>query len=131
MSEINERIAALEAQLAVLKAEVGGAPDEEQSQTRRDVFKKFAIGAAGVAAGGALLAKATPAAANNLDNIKIGTQGGANNLGTLATRVDYTGPATEGTGFVFHELNINIPKNLVEFIFLCRNRKSLAFFAFA
>ena len=101
VSEINERIAALEAQLAVLKAEVGGAPDEEQSQTRRDVFKKFAIGAAGVAAGGALLAKATPAAAANTDNIKIGTQGGPINLGTLTTRVDYTGPATEGTGVVF------------------------------
>lgn len=92
MSEINERIAALEAQLAELKASVAGDEPAETS-SRRDVFKKLAIGATAVAAGGSLLAKATPAAAANGDPILMGVEAGQN-VATLPTRLNYTGATT-------------------------------------
>lgn len=63
MTEIHDRIAALEAQLAELKAEV--TPQVEVVSSRRDMFKKLAIGAAGVATLGTAgaLSQAAPAAA--------------------------------------------------------------------
>lgn len=63
MTEIHERIAALEAQLAELKADV--TPEVEVVSSRRDMFKKLAIGAAGVATLGTAgaLSQASPAAA--------------------------------------------------------------------
>ena len=51
MSEIQQRIAALEAQLADLKAQVGGEPTEVLA-SRRDFAKKAALGVAGLAAAG-------------------------------------------------------------------------------
>ena len=92
MSEIHERIAALEAQLAELKQEVA-APEGEVSTSRRDVFKKLALGAAGVAAGGALLGKATPAAAADGQAVLMGTEAGQN-VAASATRLNYTGAAS-------------------------------------
>jgi hypothetical protein len=51
MSEIQQRIAALETQLADLKAQVGGEPTEVLA-SRRDFAKKAALGVAGLAAAG-------------------------------------------------------------------------------
>ena len=64
MSEIQERIAALETQLADLKAQVGGAPTEVLA-SRRDFAKKAALGVAGLAAAGVAgaVAAAGPASA--------------------------------------------------------------------
>jgi hypothetical protein len=71
MNEINDRIAALENELAALKADVAEAPEPESS--RREMFKKFAFVGAGVAAGG-VLAHASPAAATDLNSIVIGDE---------------------------------------------------------
>lgn len=62
MDGINDRIAALENELAALKADMAAAPEPESS--RRDMFKKLAFVGAGVAAGG-VLAHASPAAATD------------------------------------------------------------------
>ena len=51
MSEIQQRIAVLETQLADLKAQVGGEPTEVLA-SRRDFAKKAALGVAGLAAAG-------------------------------------------------------------------------------
>ncbi|MEP6660840.1 MAG: hypothetical protein ABJD24_13070, partial [Acidimicrobiales bacterium] len=51
MSEIQQRIAALEAQLSDLKAQVGGVPTEVLA-SRRDFARKAALGVAGLAAAG-------------------------------------------------------------------------------
>ena len=71
MTDIDHRIAALESQLADLKAAVqrpAAAPAEQDAGSthdRRTMFKKFTLGAAGVATVGTVgaLAGATPAAA--------------------------------------------------------------------
>ena len=95
MSEINERIAALETQLAELKAAVT-EPQIEVVSSRRDMFKKLAIGAAGVAAGGALLGKATPAAAAPGSTVLMDQA----NTSTGFFQSTYTGPNT-GVGHLF------------------------------
>ena len=100
MSDIHDRIAALEAQLAELKLEVV-SHEAEASTSRREVFKKLAIGAAGVAAGGVLLGKATPAAALAGDPILIGA---VTNTSTAYTRADYTGTGT-GAAFLIQSGN--------------------------
>lgn len=97
MSELDSRIAQLEAQLHALKAEVAADRNDDQT-TRRAMFKKLALGAAGVAAVG--LATSEPAAALNGNAILQGVEGGAN-AATLPTRVNHTGP--DAMGFVFQD----------------------------
>ena len=95
MSEIHDRITALEAQLAELKNEVREPTEVVEPTSRRDVFKKLALGAAGVAAGGALLGKATPAMAADGQAILMGTEAGQN-VATLPTRLNATGAGRVG-----------------------------------
>jgi hypothetical protein len=73
MSEIQERIAALETQLADLKAQVGGAPTEVLA-SRRDFAKKAALGVAGLAAAGVAgaVAAAGPASATDGAALLVG-----------------------------------------------------------
>jgi hypothetical protein len=99
MSEVDSRIAQLEAQLQTLKAEVAADRNDDLT-TRRAMFKKLALGAAGVAAVG--LATSEPAAALDGDFIKLGTEG-APNASTSATRADHTGAAAIKMGFVFQD----------------------------
>lgn len=100
MSEIADRIAALEAELAALKAHVAETEATDAERTsRRAVFRKLAVGAAGVAAGASVL-RAQPAAAANGDPIALGQT----NTATAATRADYTGPGST-TGFLFQSGN--------------------------
>ncbi len=99
MSEVDSRIAQLEAQLHALKAEVAADRNDDQT-TRRAMFKKLALGAAGVAAVG--LATSEPAAAANGQAILLGTEGGQN-VETLPMRADHTGVAGNRMGFVFQD----------------------------
>jgi hypothetical protein len=69
MEDIDRRIAALEDELAALKARMATAPEPESS--RREMFKKLALASAGVAAGG-VLAQASPAAATDGQSLLIG-----------------------------------------------------------
>lgn len=71
MDEIDDRLAALENELAALKARMAAAAEPESS--RREMFKKLALAGAGVAAGG-VLAQASPAAATDGGNIIIGNE---------------------------------------------------------
>lgn len=71
MEDTDRRIAALENELAALKARMATAPEPESS--RREMFKKLALAGAGVAAGG-VLAQASPAAATDGGNIVIGDE---------------------------------------------------------
>ncbi len=103
MSEINERIAALETQLAELKAAVT-EPQIEVVSSRRDMFKKLAIGAAGVAAGGALL-RAAPAAATDNSAFVLGQDGTAANTSVALTGVNNVGGPAGGAAFLFQTGN--------------------------
>ena len=89
--QLLDRVVALEAELARLRAEVSqaGAP-----ASRRDVFKKLAIAGAGVAAGA--VAAAAPAAADDPNDVTLGAAKTTPNF----TRADYTGSAV-GAAFVF------------------------------
>ena len=98
MSELDSRIAQLEAQLEALKAEVA-AERQDEVTTRRSMFKKLALGAAGVAAVG--LGSSEPAAALSA-SILLGTEG-APNVQTSPMRADHTGPSTNGMGFLFQD----------------------------
>jgi hypothetical protein len=69
VEDTDRRIAALENELAALKAHIATAAEPESS--RREMFKKLAIVGAGVAAGG-VLAQASPAAATDGANLLIG-----------------------------------------------------------
>src|SRR5690349_16596279 len=95
--DVNERIAALEAELAKLKEEVHSS-DDADGTTRRHLFKKAGIAAAGAVAGGAALAVAgaTPAfAVHQPEDLGLGL---ANTTAGL-TRADCTGSG--GTGYLF------------------------------
>ena len=72
MEDTDRRIAALENELAALKAQIATAAPEPES-SRREMFKKLAIAGAGVAAGG-VLAQASPAAAADGGNLVIGDE---------------------------------------------------------
>jgi hypothetical protein len=92
---IDDRITALEAQLAALRAEVrpsaatGDAdPESDEVVARRSLLRKTGVAIAGVAAGGYVLTQASPAGAANGDPIEIGS---ALNTGTLATELRTTG----------------------------------------
>ncbi len=99
MSEVESRIAQLEAQLQTLKAEVVADRNDDQT-TRRAMFKKLALGAAGIAAVG--LGTSEPAAAANGQAILLGTEGGQN-VETLPMRADHTGLAADAMGFLFQD----------------------------
>ncbi len=71
MNDTDRRIAALETELAALKARMATAPEPESS--RREMFKKLALAGAGVAAGG-VLAQASPAAATDGSALLIGDE---------------------------------------------------------
>ena len=71
MEDTDRRIAALETELAALKASMAASAEPESS--RREMFKKLAIAGAGVAAGG-VLAQASPAAATDASPIVIGDE---------------------------------------------------------
>ncbi|MGZ4770037.1 MAG: hypothetical protein ACXVLX_15350 [Ilumatobacteraceae bacterium] len=71
MEDTDRRIAALENELAALKARMATAPEPESS--RREMFKKLALAGAGVAAGG-VLAQASPAAATDGVALVIGDE---------------------------------------------------------
>jgi hypothetical protein len=81
MSEIQQRIAALEAQLADLKAQVGGEPTEVLA-SRRDFAKKAALGVAGLAAAGVAgsVVGAGSASATTGLGLVLGHAQGASNL---------------------------------------------------
>ncbi|MEP6660839.1 MAG: hypothetical protein ABJD24_13065 [Acidimicrobiales bacterium] len=70
MSEIQERIGALETQLADLRAQVGGAPTEVLA-SRRDFAKKAALGVAGLAAAGVAGAVAAAGPASATDGLAL------------------------------------------------------------
>ncbi len=78
MDDVHDRVAALEGELAELKAQLAAAAPAEPT-SRRDMFKKLAIAGAGVAAG-SVLVQATPASAttqgqplvNGVPNTAIG-----------------------------------------------------------
>ena len=97
MSDIHDRISALESQLDDLKAAVDESEEIATPSTRRDLIKKVVIGAAGVAAGSALMAR--PAAALDGSTLLMGLEGGQNEA-TLGTRANYTGVGTRAA-FVF------------------------------
>jgi hypothetical protein len=115
VTDIDHRIAALEAQLAELKASVAetapkpasavsahatGALDEPTS--RRSAFKKMAGVAAGVAVGGVLASRPELAAATDGSPFDLGVNGTvASNQATVPTGVNFTGAGTGGTGFLF------------------------------
>jgi hypothetical protein len=88
--QLLERVVALEDELARLRAEVSS----DAPASRRDVFKKLAVAGAGVAAGA--VATAAPAAANDPNDLTLGTAKTTPNF----TRADYTGSAV-GAAFVF------------------------------
>src|SRR3954463_4650236 len=73
MSDIDGRIAALEAELAALKASVAANAPDEDGTSRRHLLRNLAVGAAGVAAtAGGALKFAAPAAAVNNDPLTLG-----------------------------------------------------------
>jgi hypothetical protein len=91
---VNDRIAELEAQLAALKADVrSAAPDggsvDEDAVNRRSLLRKTGMALAGVAAGGYVLAQASPAGANVGDGLSLDI--GEANSGTSATEIRTTG----------------------------------------
>jgi hypothetical protein len=75
-----ERIAALEAELASLKA----------ATSRREMFKKLAVAGAGAVAGAAAVSAAPAAAADN-NPLILGAGGDGNNVETTRTILTYTG----------------------------------------
>src|SRR5262245_13557543 len=91
MDDITNRIAALEAELADLKAHVTAPATQESS--RRDMFKKLALAGAGVAVGG-VLTQAAPAAAADNDNIVIGKEDNTAASPTALIRGTFTGRHT-------------------------------------
>jgi len=104
MSDIQQRIAALEAQLSDLKAQVGGEPTEVLA-SRRDFAKKAALGVAGLAAAGVAgsVVGAGSASADTGGTMLLGdTQFAANmtriNNGTGAST---TGPALTSEATMF------------------------------
>lgn len=96
MSDVERRIAELEAQLAELKATVAESPARRKATSaaadevnRRALLRRGGLAIAGAAAGGAaLVATAQPAAAADGDPVVIGE----NNLGTSTTILRTTGP---------------------------------------
>jgi hypothetical protein len=84
---IEERIADLEAQLAALKAEVRPTRADDDAVDRRGLLRKAGLAVAGVAAGGYVLAQASPAGAVDPNDIEIG----AVNTGTAATTLNTNG----------------------------------------
>jgi hypothetical protein len=106
MSEPHDRIAALEAELAALKAAVGspGSAVEATAATadgpsRRTLLRHLAVGAAGAAAAGAgLLATAGSAAAADSDPLLLGV---STNSATNTTTVRNNTTGTPGVGVAF------------------------------
>jgi hypothetical protein len=100
MSDLQERIAALEVQLAELKAQVG-AESTEVLASRREFARKAALSVAGLAVAGVAGAVATagPAAAADLDSLLIGEDNtqGTGSLGTI-TSLRYINPAVPTAG---------------------------------
>jgi hypothetical protein len=106
MEDVSKEIADLKRQLAVLEQRVDTTSKLDEPSTRRDAFKKLAIGAAGaLTAGGALAAlSAEPAAAVDGDAVVVG----GTYTAQTRTEVRYTGAdahkgvlaAIEGTGTV-------------------------------
>jgi hypothetical protein len=93
---VDDRITALEAQLAALKAQVGPAaatgeagPGSDEVVARRSLLRKTGVAIAGVAAGGYVLTQASPAGAGVLDGQPVDI--GEVNTGTLATELRTTG----------------------------------------
>jgi hypothetical protein len=78
MSDVHDRISDLEQQLAALKAQVGPpnaatrAAAADEAVNRRSLLKKTGVAIAGVAAGGAVLAHASPAGALDTDPLILG-----------------------------------------------------------
>src|SRR5258706_8721929 len=100
MSDLHERIAALEVQLAQLKAQVG-AESTEVLASRREFARKAALSVAGLAVAGVAgaVASAGPVAAADTDPILVGedvTQG-TGSLGTI-TSLRYINPAVPTAG---------------------------------
>src|SRR4051794_26220083 len=94
MSDIDGRIAALEAELAALKASVAANPPDEDGTSRRHLLRNLAVGAAGVAAtAGGALKFAGPAAAADGQNLVIGTPNTATSQTSLTTTLGATGTA--------------------------------------
>jgi hypothetical protein len=89
MDDLSNEIADLRRQLAALEERVAAPPAREEQATRRDAFKKLAIGAAGaLTAGGVMSAlSAEPAAAANGDAITVGNAF----TGTTRTTLNYNG----------------------------------------
>src|SRR5258705_9527079 len=96
MSDLHERIAALEVQWAELKAQVG-AESTEVLASRREFARKAALSVAGLAVAGVVTAG--PVAAADTDPILVGedvTQG-TGSLGTI-TSLRYINPAVPTAG---------------------------------
>jgi hypothetical protein len=78
MSDVHDRIAELEAQLAELKAQVGSAPTPEppadRPMDRRSMLRNAGVAIAGAATGAYVLGAASPAAAADGDTIVAGTR---------------------------------------------------------
>ncbi len=102
MEDVHRRVAALEAELAALKAEVAASPPAEAEPSRREVFKKLAIAGAGVAAG-SVLAQASPVAATDGDPVQIGNETQTAQTPTAIVASGFTGGlvflADDSSGF--------------------------------
>ena len=88
MEDADRRIAALETELAALKAGTAAAPEPESS--RREMFKKLGLAGAGVVVGG-VLAQASPAAATDGGGIVIGDEAQTAQSPTALVASSFTG----------------------------------------
>jgi len=103
MSDVQARLAALEAQLEALKAEI--EPERETLASRRDLVKKAALGVAGLAAAGAAgaIASAGPAAAI-IPTLQLGVVD-QDSPGPTGTR-NATPGTNDGVAYLFQAGNV-------------------------
>src|SRR3954447_1286799 len=88
MSDIDGRIAALEAELAALKASVAANAPDEDGTSRRHLLRNLAVGAAGVAAtAGGALKFAAPASALDGQPLLLGSANSATTTTSTAVTI--------------------------------------------
>lgn len=95
--DIHDRLAALEAQQRELTAHIAALRSEVETTapaaSRRDLFKKLGVAAAGAVGGAMVLGGARPAAAADAGQLTLGAGGNANNTSQTPTLMTYTAGA--------------------------------------